>query len=469
MTQTAGVAGLSGWLNQILGELDLGAVKSAAEGGDFVRSLAAQIRTLAVKHGADPAELAALDDQTLVKRCLALLGDRQPLCAATGLSLGLGALGLKAEMGPADGMATDSGSEDSEIGPAPDNQAQSAVFAWLPAQVLERLQASAALLAVADAQSPAQVSGQKVWGKVSGAQRMPIGMVQSEGEMGLQTSALPSSAAEQRMIFGMQSAAQWSETEVLTLPTDGQSGSERASAPASPHTLLPEGEAGMQLTMGPRGGWWRQVLAAMTAESSASGQPAPAGTTGESGVKDPTQAALGEGLGGSALDQGSAVAAGAPGRLASETPIAAARAQVLDLNRLLQPGGERPLVEQIRWSVEQGLDTAEIRLHPPNLGSLEVRVVQEGERIHVHFTAAHPVAREVLDAAIPRLREALAQAGLWLGETSVSDQAPRRDQGQGRQNPHPLEAQAIEDLEEDQRRSPGSTLAVLARRLDVFT
>ncbi|MCK7575783.1 MAG: flagellar hook-length control protein FliK [Chromatiales bacterium] len=114
---------------------------------------------------------------------------------------------------------------------------------------------------------------------------------------------------------------------------------------------------------------------------------------------------------------------------ATETSTPGVRLQTLDLNRLLQPGGEQRLAEQVRWSVDQGLDTAEIKLHPPSLGALDVRLVQEGDKTHVQFVSAHPIAREVLEAAVPRLREALAQEGVLLGNVSVSDQAPN-DRGE---------------------------------------
>ncbi|MTW20330.1 hypothetical protein GJ668_04370 [Allochromatium palmeri] len=154
----------------------------------------------------------------------------------------------------------------------------------------------------------------------------------------------------------------------------------------------------------------------------------------------------------------------------TETPTLGTRLQTLDLNRLLQPGGEQRLAEQVRWSVDNGLDTAEIKLHPPSLGTLDVRLVQEGDKTHVQFVSAHPVAREVLEAAMPRLREALAQDGVLLGNVSVSDQTPKNDRGgSGRERSGSAKTSEFESEDDEMHIETRGTISVLSRRLDVFS
>ena len=43
----------------------------------------------------------------------------------------------------------------------------------------------------------------------------------------------------------------------------------------------------------------------------------------------------------------------------------------------------------------------------------------------MHFTAQSAAAREAIDLALPRLREMLAESGLTLTESEVSDQKER--------------------------------------------
>ncbi len=99
-------------------------------------------------------------------------------------------------------------------------------------------------------------------------------------------------------------------------------------------------------------------------------------------------------------------------------------------------GFDGELTNRISWMARQNIHSAEIRLNPPNLGPLEVHVsVLKGET-HVLFTSPHAAVREVLEAAIPRLREGFSDQGLVLGEADVADHsaqdrgADRRDSSQ---------------------------------------
>lgn len=61
-----------------------------------------------------------------------------------------------------------------------------------------------------------------------------------------------------------------------------------------------------------------------------------------------------------------------------------------------------------------------IRLVPESLGGVDVAVRQQGDRIHVHFTAEHEATRALLAEAQPRLSELAAARGVRIGDTSVS-------------------------------------------------
>lgn len=60
-----------------------------------------------------------------------------------------------------------------------------------------------------------------------------------------------------------------------------------------------------------------------------------------------------------------------------------------------------------------------IKLAPENLGALEVSIRRDGDRIHVHFTADNPAARQLIADAAPRLAELADARGVKLGQTSV--------------------------------------------------
>lgn len=79
--------------------------------------------------------------------------------------------------------------------------------------------------------------------------------------------------------------------------------------------------------------------------------------------------------------------------------------------------------DRVQWLVGQNLQQADIRLNPPELGALEVRIQVQGDQANVNFSSPHAVVRDALDAAMPRLREMLQAHGLTLGDVNVSGQA----------------------------------------------
>lgn len=95
---------------------------------------------------------------------------------------------------------------------------------------------------------------------------------------------------------------------------------------------------------------------------------------------------------------------------------------------LQQPGWDRALGDRVQWMANQNVQLAELKLNPPGLGPLEVRVRVEGDRTHITFLASQANVREAVDAALPRLREMFAEGGLNLGDVTVG----HRDGGDGR-------------------------------------
>jgi flagellar hook-length control protein FliK len=80
---------------------------------------------------------------------------------------------------------------------------------------------------------------------------------------------------------------------------------------------------------------------------------------------------------------------------------------------------------QVHWLRDQDLDSATLQLHPQELGRIDINIeVKEGQT-YVHFHAANPEARELLQSSLPSLRDLLAQGGLLLAEGHVDQQLNR--------------------------------------------
>jgi len=118
------------------------------------------------------------------------------------------------------------------------------------------------------------------------------------------------------------------------------------------------------------------------------------------------------------------------------------------------PGWDGALGQRVVWMATQHQQVAEMRLNPPNLGPLEVRLTISGDQASAQFVSHHPAVREAIESALPRLREMLADSGITLGNVQVgaesfaqSHASDHRDNGSSRQGgfagaevPEPLPA-----------------------------
>lgn len=77
------------------------------------------------------------------------------------------------------------------------------------------------------------------------------------------------------------------------------------------------------------------------------------------------------------------------------------------------------LGQQVAWLGGQGIKQARIRLHPEELGSLDVKVSVTHGRVDVVFSAQHPGAVAAVQQSLPQLDHMLAQHGLSLGHAEV--------------------------------------------------
>ncbi|WP_191600696.1 flagellar hook-length control protein FliK [Marinomonas algicola] len=84
------------------------------------------------------------------------------------------------------------------------------------------------------------------------------------------------------------------------------------------------------------------------------------------------------------------------------------------------PNWPQEMQEKVRWIMKEGMQTAEIHLDPPELGSLTVKVSLDSDGASVSFSAATPQARDLLENQIQRLRELLAQQGIDLSKVDVN-------------------------------------------------
>tara|TARA_R110000824_G_scaffold222202_1_gene409787 strand:+ start:207872 stop:209191 length:1320 start_codon:yes stop_codon:yes gene_type:complete len=76
----------------------------------------------------------------------------------------------------------------------------------------------------------------------------------------------------------------------------------------------------------------------------------------------------------------------------------------------------------VQISQRGGEQHVQMQLNPAELGPLSISLKFGEQGAQAHFLSAHAQVRQVLEQAIPQLREALAEQGISLGETSVGEQ-----------------------------------------------
>lgn len=81
--------------------------------------------------------------------------------------------------------------------------------------------------------------------------------------------------------------------------------------------------------------------------------------------------------------------------------------------------------QKISWLSTQQNQVAELHLNPPNLGPLDVVLKISDNQATALFASPHGAVRDAVENALPKLRELLADNGIMLGNTTISDQSPR--------------------------------------------
>jgi len=105
------------------------------------------------------------------------------------------------------------------------------------------------------------------------------------------------------------------------------------------------------------------------------------------------------------------------------------------------PDWEDALSQKVVFLSNAHQQSAELTLNPPDLGPLQVVLQVADSHAHALFVSQHQQVREAVEAALPKLRDALEAGGLSLGSASVSDgfarqanqqQAGNQSSGSGR-------------------------------------
>lgn len=90
------------------------------------------------------------------------------------------------------------------------------------------------------------------------------------------------------------------------------------------------------------------------------------------------------------------------------------------------------LANRVQWLVDHDVSEARIKLNPPELGAVDVKISLHDDKTFVQLTAHASSARDELTQSLPRLRELLSMNGLELGGATVDGGRDERGADQPR-------------------------------------
>jgi flagellar hook-length control protein FliK len=102
--------------------------------------------------------------------------------------------------------------------------------------------------------------------------------------------------------------------------------------------------------------------------------------------------------------------------------------------KLATPEVPVQLHQKVNLMLTDQLQQAEIQLDPLGLGKMKIQIqLDASSQASVHFVVQHGQTREMLEQAMPRLRDMLAGQGIQLGQTLVQQQPQQQSQQQAQQ------------------------------------
>ena len=106
---------------------------------------------------------------------------------------------------------------------------------------------------------------------------------------------------------------------------------------------------------------------------------------------------------------------------------------VMQAINIIKSDAAKMLQERVSALLNINNKEAEIRLDPPEMGSMQIRIRSDAEQAQINFVVQNQQAKEALEQSMPRLREMLAQQGIELGESSIQQGNPEQQGSQSEQ------------------------------------
>ena len=106
-----------------------------------------------------------------------------------------------------------------------------------------------------------------------------------------------------------------------------------------------------------------------------------------------------------------------------------------------QSGWGEKLGKQLSMMMARNLDSAQIQIDPPELGSLQVKIQVINDQVSLQFITGHGMVREALEGASARLQEMFKGEGMELASLDIANEETAQQQAK---DSHPRELDLIQ-------------------------
>ena len=110
--------------------------------------------------------------------------------------------------------------------------------------------------------------------------------------------------------------------------------------------------------------------------------------------------------------------------VATSKQIAEQLAQKLPLN---EQAAAKHLKERVSLLINAGQGQAVIQLDPEELGGLSIRIQMQNDQVNVQFLVQNAGAKELLEQAMPKLKELLDEQGIALNQSDVQQEEQQQN------------------------------------------
>jgi flagellar hook-length control protein FliK len=113
------------------------------------------------------------------------------------------------------------------------------------------------------------------------------------------------------------------------------------------------------------------------------------------------------------------------------------------------PQWSKQFSEHVMWLGQQGIKNATIRIHPEDLGPLEINIKVINDSASVNIISQSQQVRDVIDQSVSRLHIMMAEQGLTLSEFNVDSDEGTHQFAQQHEGSSQEEAGYLNEAEED--------------------